>query len=292
MRKSLLGVVLLLMAGVGCTRINPSHVGIVVDMAGTHRGVQDYTTTTGWVFYNPFTTSIMEYPTYVQTYVWTAKNSEGDESFTFNTNGGMTVNVDVNLSYQLDSTKVPAFYVKFRTDDITQFTFGYLHNVTRDCFTSHGGKYTVDQLMSNVQPLLDDVRGCVQDGTKDLGVQIQSFGLIGSPRPPQQIIEAINAKMQAQQIALKVQNEVLTAQAEAQKRVAQAEGEAKAHIAQADGEAQANKKLTESLTPQLLEWRRLAIQDKAVDRWHGDVPSVMTGAGGGLLFNLPVNSKQ
>src|SRR5258708_16875013 len=79
----------------GCTTINPGHVGIVVNNLGSNRGVQDYTPTTGFVTYNPVTTSIVEYPTYVQTVKCTANPHEGglndkgpgttNESTTFST---------------------------------------------------------------------------------------------------------------------------------------------------------------------------------------------------------------
>jgi regulator of protease activity HflC (stomatin/prohibitin superfamily) len=275
----------------GCaTRIGPGHVGIQVDLAGTKRGVQDYTVTTGWAVYNPFSTSIFEYPTYVQTYVFTRGNSEGDESFTFNTAEGMSVNVDVNLSYQLEGAKAPAFYVKFRNDDITQFTFGYLHNMTRDCFTRTGGHFSVENLMGNSAPFVDEVRTCLQSNVSEIGVQIQSFGIVGSIRPPQQIIDSINSKLAAQQNALKTEMEVNQSKAEALKQIAQAEGAAKSKIAIAEGEATANKKLAESLSPSLLEWRKLNIEEQAVNKWNGQRPTV-EGNGSGLLLTLPTPGK-
>lgn len=63
----------------GCTRIGPGHVGIEVDMAGSQRGVQDFALKTGWVFYNPVGTSVMEYPTFVQTAKWTKNLNEGNQ---------------------------------------------------------------------------------------------------------------------------------------------------------------------------------------------------------------------
>ncbi len=53
---------------------------------------------------------------------------------------------------------------------------------------------------------------------------IDQFGFIGSPRPPQSVIDAINAKVQAQQIAVQKQNELVQSQADAAKLVAAAEG--------------------------------------------------------------------
>lgn len=279
--SSLFVITLLLIATVGCgwTTVEPGHVGIVVNMTGSDRGVSSYTPTTGRVFYNPINTSVFQYPTFVQNAVWTADKNEGnpvDESITFTTKDSMRVNADFNVSYELGADKVPQFYVKFRNDDITSFTNGYLHNIARDCINRVAGNYSVEQIMGDNAPFLDAAKVCTQNDIAPIGVHIDSFGLIGAPRPPEVVIAAINAKVQAQQIALQKQNEVLQATADAQK-----------HVAEAAGEAEANKKLAESLSPTLLEWRKLAITEKAVEKWNGQRPTV-EGNGSGLLLTLPV----
>ena len=59
------------------TRIDVGHVGIRVKLAGSARGVQDIPVVTGWVFFNPLTEQIIEFPTSVQNVVWTASANEG-----------------------------------------------------------------------------------------------------------------------------------------------------------------------------------------------------------------------
>lgn len=287
MKKVQLGMLIalltILLTGCGVTRINPGHVGIKVDMAGSQRGVQDYTLRTGWVFYNPLGSQIVEYPTFVQTAVWTKNPNEGrkeDESITFTTKDDMVVNADVSLSYHLDTKKVPDFYVQFRSDDLSAFTYGFLHNVARDKFNEIGGQYTVEQIMGDNGPFLKNVETALQAQVAPYGVSIDQFGFVGAPRPPQQVIEAINAKVQATQLALQKENEVAQAQADAQKQVAEAEGRAKALLTVATAEAEANHKVSESLTPELL-------QHEAIQKWNGSQPQVL-GTGGGLLFNIPV----
>lgn len=44
-----------------CTTIEPGHVGIVVNKMGDDRGVESYPQQTGFVFYNPFTTTVYEW---------------------------------------------------------------------------------------------------------------------------------------------------------------------------------------------------------------------------------------
>src|SRR6202044_3145652 len=79
----------------GCaTRIGPGRVGIKVDLAGTQRGVEDLPIRTGWVFYNFLSSTIVEYPTSIQTAKWTRDLNEGsptNEEMSFNTKDGLTV---------------------------------------------------------------------------------------------------------------------------------------------------------------------------------------------------------
>ncbi len=277
----------LVVACAGCTRVNAGHVGIKINMAGSQRGVQDIPLVTGWVFYNPLTEQVFEYPTYVQTAKWTHDTQEGserNEEITFNSREGIQIAADISLSYQLDPLEVPHFYVKFRSDDLDTFTHGFLRNVARDQFNDVGGEYTVDEIMGpKKEALRKEVEGRINDFVRMIGVEIQQLGFIGSPRPPQSVIEAINAKVAATQAALRTENEVRQAQFEAQKSVATAEGESKAIIARAQGQAEANRLLAQSISPELIQWQQLQVLQS---RWNGQVPMVQ-GSTPGLFLTLP-----
>jgi regulator of protease activity HflC (stomatin/prohibitin superfamily) len=284
--------VIIVLFFVGCaTRIGPGRVGIKVDLAGSQRGVEDLPIRTGWVFYNFLSSTIVEYPTSVQTAKWTKDPNEGsvnNEEMSFNTKDGLTVYGDLSVSYHLDASKVPAFYVKFRNDDITQFTHGFLRNVARDAINRTGSQYTVQEVMGEKKSELEqNSRLDLQKQVSDIGVVIDQFGFIGSPRPPQSVIDAINAKVQAQQIAVQKQNELVQSQADAAKLVAAAEGQAKAQIAVANGEAESNRVRAASISQNIIEWQKLAVTDRWIVKWNGQVPQVQTGANGpGMLLDI------
>ena len=283
----------------GCTRIGPGHVGIEVNQAGKQRGVQDFTVKTGWVFYNPIATSVVEYPTYVQTAKWTRSSTEGDnpespkgtnEEISFNSSEGMIVTADISLSYHLVPEKIPAFYVKFRSDKILSFTHGYLRNAARNAFNDVGGEYHVEEIIgAKKEKFLNEVNDKLQKNVADIGVVLDQLGFIESPRPPDVVRQSINMKVQATQLAMQKQNELVQAQAEAAKSVAYAEGDAKSQIARAQGQAMANKLINDSLTDKVLERTRLDLQFRWVEKWGGDMPLYVSsgGQGGQPLFQIP-----
>ncbi len=73
----------------------------------------------------------------------------------------------------------------------------------------------------------------------------------------------------------------------AAKKIAEAEGDAKSTVTRAQGEADANRILQNSLTAQLLELRRLQIQREMVAKWNGQLPTVESGQGSGMILQLP-----
>lgn len=230
----------------------------------------------------------------MQTAVWTKSPDEGsvkNEEISFNSVEGLVITGDISLSYQLDKDKAPAFYVKFRSDDINTFTHGYLRNVARDAFNEVTSKMKVDDIYGNGKDeMLKQVREKINTEVGKFGITVEQFGFIGAPRLPQNVIDAINAKIKALQDAIRTENEVQTARAQAEKDVAKADGEGRAKVKVAEGEAAANQLLTKSITPELIEWRKLQVTKDAVDKWDGRRPLVESGSGGGLLLQLPANT--
>lgn len=68
--KFLIGLLIAFMGMISlssCERIDAGHEGIKVSLYGDDKGVGEAALVTGRVWYNPFTTEIYEYPTYVRT---------------------------------------------------------------------------------------------------------------------------------------------------------------------------------------------------------------------------------
>jgi regulator of protease activity HflC (stomatin/prohibitin superfamily) len=299
--KLVLGLLLplVLVFNVGCaTRIGPGHIGLQVALAGSNRGVQDTTIRTGYVFYNPFTTTVMEYPTYVQTAKWTGSkegNPEQNEEMTFKSKEGVLIKADVSISYQLTADKAPHFYVKYLTDDLNGFTHGVLRNITRDAFNETAAQYSVDDIIGGkMSEFLTAVKDKVNNQVESEGITLQQFGFLETPTLPESYQQAMLAKQTAVQSAQQKENELRATNAEAAKQVAQAEGQAKARLIAAEAEAESNRKIAGSLSPTILELKRLEVQNNAIGKWSGNVPQITGGGqgnGGSLNIVVPLQPR-
>lgn len=264
---------------IGCSHVELGQVGIEVDNCGSG-GVT--LAGTGYHITGPCT-NIIVYPTNVQTAVWTKNPNEGhpsNEEITFTNADQMQIAVDISLAYQLFAEKASSFYSKFKADDIDTFTHGFLRNLAREKFDTAAGKYTISQIMGDNASFLKEVRDALQSDVREYGILITQFGFIGAPRPPQSVIDSINAKATATQKALQIELELKQSEATAKKTIAQAEGDAQAIRIHADAQAYANQKLASSLSSVLVNY-------KQIEKWDGHLPQVQSGSG--ILFSL--NSK-
>jgi regulator of protease activity HflC (stomatin/prohibitin superfamily) len=258
-----------------CQKVEPGYGGIVINSYGSQRGAQDIPVRTGRVWINPFTQSLHQFPTFQQTAVWTASKDEGkkdaNESITFNAAGGTPINADISVSYSFVFEKIPELFVEFR-QDADAITNGYFRARVRDAFNVVGGQYQpIDIMAAKKQELLDGVKKHLEDELSDKGFRIDYVSFIHSPRPPDNIQQAINNVIQAQQEAAQAVAVVARKNAEADQLRAEAQGEADATLTRAKAQAEANGLLNKSLTD-------LQVRYEALQKWNGQLPTYMTGA--------------
>lgn len=253
----------------GCTtRIPPGNVGIKVNLYGSGRGVDDVTATTGRVWYNPFTQEVYSFPTYMQNASWTkeaTKGSKEDESITFNSVEGAVVNGDVAVSYQIVPEEVPRLFVELR-QDADYIRDVYIRSKVRDSFSRNASKMkVVDIFGAGKEKLLTEVKNDLQSSLP--GFKFDMITFVGGLRVDPLVEQSINSTIQATQRAIEAQNKVLQSEAEAQQKVAEAKGRAESVLLEAESQAKANRVLTESLSPQLIQY-------EALQRWDGVLPRV------------------
>ena len=265
----------------GCERIDAGHVGVKVNMYGDGKGVDDVTEVTGWVFYNPLSTKIVEFPTYVQHIEYTRKvdeygEVESDESFIVNSKDGSEFHVSPILNYSVKRDKVPYIFSKYRVE-LSLVEQGFLKTAVYDAFRIVANSYTADELIGNREKFELKVRQVLQKQLEPEGFMLSQF--TSNLVYPETFKKAIEAKNNAVQAALRAENEVKTAEAQAKIKIAKAEGNAQAMLTSAKAEAEANRLKQQTITPMLLqlEW---------INKWDGRLPSTQLGSGNGLMYNL------
>lgn len=225
------------------TRIDAGHEGMRVNLYGSDRGVDDVNLVTGWVWYNPASTKVYEYPTFVQTIDY--------PEFSINAKDGSEFTVDPTVSLKIIDGMSPEVFKKYRTkleDIITTTLFTY----TRDAFRIQLNSYTTDEIVSQRDRFEQAIEQALRETLLKEGFHLEQ--LTSGLKYPQTIVDAVNAKNKAVQEAMRVENEVKIAEAEARKLIVAAEAE-----------KMANELRMKSLTP-------LLIQQQFVDKWDGKLP--------------------
>lgn len=280
--KKVAGILLIafvVMTAIGCTKVEPGYAGIKVNQYGSQRGVQDFPIETGRVWYNPFTEDVYAFPTFRQNHTWSKDLHEGpshDQSITFQSSEGASLNVDIGISYRFVFEKVPHIYVEFKAD-ADHIRDVFMRNQVRDAFNELAGRMpAMDIVGMKKGDLLAAVTEKLNHDLNKVGIMVESVSWNGEARMDQRIHDSINAVIESMQNAIKAKNMILQKEAEAKQVVATAEGNAKSIVlkAQADADAvliaakaqaEANRLQAESLNANLLQWN-------ALNKWNGVLP--------------------
>lgn len=237
-------------------RIDSGQTGIIVNLAGSNRGVDDVKVKTGWVVYNHFTKQLFEYPAFAQIVDY--------EPFDIQDKKGTVFQTDPTIEYFIDRQDAQSVFLRYRktTDELEQ---SVILTEVKNAYKDVAGLYDTDSLINNRPYFEKEVESLLKER---LGTRGFTFTNIQSSVKPNATLQAaIDEKNAAVQNALKVENERKAAEAEAEKAVATAKGK-----------ADANRILQQSITPEL-------IQLKAVEKWDGKLP-LSTGDGTVPFLNL------
>ena len=263
-------VCLFAMSFTSCSTVDSGEIGIKFHKWSTNEtsygGVEG--TVKGWVYYNPFTTSIFTYPTIVQ-----RKNYE---AFKVNAKDASTFTMDPMIAYHINPDKACDIFVKYRKP-IEEIENGYIRTCIYEAYRTCANKYTSDSLMSNRERFEADVRARLEKSLMAEGFIVDEF--TSAITPPTSLSEMIDAKNKAVQAALKAENEVKEAEANAKINIAKARGNAEATKIKADAEAYYNRTIAASLSP-------LIVQEDWIEKWDGQLPSTMAGNGNGMMMMI------
>lgn len=238
-----------------CTLIDSGEVGIKFQkFALTDQGTVSAEPVSGMVTYNPFTTSVYTYPTFVQQVDY--------DPFIVTTKDAATFSMDPYIAFNLEREKAKDIFIKYRRP-LTDLQQGYMKTCIYDAYRITANNYTSDSLMSNRGKFEEEVRIMLNTTLGSQGFIISEF--TSQITPPKNLQENIDAKVAAIQAALQAENLVKEAEAKAKIAIAEAEGRAQALKIQADAEHYYNTKISSSLT------HTIVLEDW-IEKWDGKLP--------------------
>ena len=246
-------------------RVDAGYEGIKVNLYGDNKGVDDVSLVTGAVWYNPITEAVYEYPTFVQTVDY--------EPFSINAKDGSSFMVDPTISLKIIDGKSPEVFKKYRKENIEDVIKTTLYNYTKNAFRIQLNNYTTDELVSKREEFEKSIEERLARELEAEGFQLEQ--MTSGLQYPESLIASINAKNEAVQVSLRIQNEVAAVKAQAEKNVAEAAGHAQALKIKGDAEAEYNRKISASLSS-------LIIQQEMIKKWDGKTP-VFVGSNGVML---------
>ncbi len=262
-----LAIVALVMtaAGLGMVFLQADQYGVVIS-AFQPNGYRAQPLGPGLHLIIPGIESVQVYSIARQTYTMATSASEGqvsgDDSIEARTKDGQQVYIDASVIYAIDPIQLINLHKTWQN----RFQDNVVRPVARAAIRDAVSQFGVEEIVSTKRTELEQmITATIQKGLTDNNLIMSSF-LLRNIRFSDQYAQAVEQKQIAEQQALqaKLVVEQKKQEAEQARQVAQgsadaaviaAKGAADARILQAQAEAQANTLLTQSLTPELLQYQ-------------------------------------
>ena len=273
-------VVLLIM--LTCTStVQTGYTGIVT----TFGKVEDVTLEAGLHFKSPFQ-KIISMDNREQ------KNSFTTEAFSSDI---QQVNITGSINYAINKSTAMNLFKEVGTDYFNKLVYPRMLEITKGVFS----KYTAENLVANRQRLSEAIREGLHEELDQYGINVISVSIenldftdaftdaveakqVAAQKKLQAEIEQGQKTMETQQQA---ERQRINAEAEANVARINADAEAYALKVRSDAEAEANRKIAESLTPDLIRFN-------AIKSWDGKLPTYMAGEGSTTLPILQLAENQ
>lgn len=259
MKKSMAIFVAFLVAvgAVLCTeRVHTGYVGVVYSA----KGVEQQTISQGWHFMSPLK-HVSEFPITQQRVVFSNAPSDygakehADWHIDAPANGG-TIAINLTVNYNFLPEHVVELYTKFGGMDGESLMESKIQNDIIAYVKEVTPQFSVMQIYSDDRAGVNTaITNYLNEKlTAEYGINVSS-ALIVDAQPDDTLMQKIRAKEQAKQDAeiAELNKQTALAQAETDKVKAQTEADVK--MIEAQAEADANKVLSESITPELIQMK-------------------------------------
>lgn len=240
-----------------CTeRVHTGYVGVVYSA----KGVEQQTISQGWHFMSPLK-HVSEFPITQQRVVFSNAPSDygakehADWHIDAPANGG-TIAINLTVNYNFLPEHVVELYTKFGGMDGESLMESKIQNDIIAYVKEVTPQFSVMQIYSDDRAGVNTaITNYLNEKlTAEYGINVSS-ALIVDEQPDDTLMQKIRAKEQAKQDAeiAELNKQTALAQAETDKVKAQTEADVK--MIEAQAEADANKVLSESITPELIQMK-------------------------------------
>lgn len=240
-----------------CTeRVHTGYVGVVYSA----KGVEQQTISQGWHFMSPLK-HVSEFPITQQRVVFSNSPSDygakehADWHIDAPANGG-TIAINLTVNYNFLPEHVVELYTKFGGMDGESLMESKIQNDIIAYVKEVTPQFSVMQIYSDDRAGVNTaITNYLNERlTAEYGINVSS-ALIVDAQPDDTLMQKIRAKEQAKQDAeiAELNKQTALAQAETDKVKAQTEADVK--MIEAQAEADANKVLSESITPELIQMK-------------------------------------
>ena len=240
-----------------CTeRVHTGYVGVVYSA----KGVEQQTISQGWHFMSPLK-HVSEFPITQQRVVFSNSPSDygakehADWHIDAPANGG-TIAINLTVNYNFLPEHVVELYTKFGGMDGESLMESKIQNDIIAYVKEVTPQFSVMQIYSDDRAGVNTaITNYLNEKlTAEYGINVSS-ALIVDAQPDDTLMQKIRAKKQAKQDAeiAELNKQTALAQAETDKVKAQTEADVK--MIEAQAEADANKVLSESITPELIQMK-------------------------------------
>lgn len=248
---------LIAVGAVLCTeRVHTGYVGVVYSA----KGVEQQTISQGWHFMSPLK-HVSEFPITQQRVVFSNAPSDygtkehADWHIDAPANGG-TIAINLTVNYNFLPEHVVELYTKFGGMDGESLMESKIQNDIIAYVKEVTPQFSVMQIYSDDRAGVNTaITNYLNEKlTEEYGINVSS-ALIVDAQPDDTLMQKIRAKEQAKQDAeiAELNKQTALAQAETDKVKAQTEADVK--MIEAQAEADANKVISESITPELIQMK-------------------------------------
>lgn len=191
-----------------------------------------------------------------------------DASVTILTKDNLSVPVDITVLYKLKDECAPHIRKEFGADVIwdNKVIVPVARDVVRAVIGKDADVYSLNQ---NREKYASEIAlELVEKANTAIKKQCVSVEMVSirDIKIPKQLMDSIMAKNQMEEQSRTAELQVKRAEAEAKIEIAKKEGTAKAQLA-----------LAKSITPELIRWKELEIQEEAIQKWDGKLPTTNMG---------------